>query len=965
MINLTNRTGYSIRMAAGRIEQVLERQEAGAPVGICDKDSTWGHVKFEKACKKSGHKPIFGAELSVALDMDLREKQPMVRAKFIAANQEGLQEIYDAVGLATEKFYYIPRIDYGYLGEMINNKNVHTFLSNPDWSRVAPLIKGKKKRNVYFELSAATSDYHYAQAKLAKLPFVATQDNLYPNAWDKVVWEMIVGKKALETRIAAGHILTQGEWEGCCQRFGSKDLLAGLATSLAIGESSQFSLPRAHIAVPDKPESLEAMCRKAAKSRGVDLSDPVYEERLMYEIGLIDEKDFEDYFYVVGDMVRYAKTVMLVGPARGSSCGSLVCYLLDITDIDPIPYGLLFERFIDINRTDYPDIDIDFAEDRRFMVFDYLANKYGHDNVAKLGTVSLFKPKSAITDVARDLDIPVWEVKELKDSIIERSGGDSRAALCMTDTFAESDVGRKVLAKYPELAICADMEAHPRHTGVHAAGIVICDKPVTNYCSIDERSGAAMIDKYDSEYLDLLKIDALGLRTLTVLQDCLDQLGKDRLWLLNFPRNDQPSFDVLNNQKFSGIFQFEGSALKSLVSQMHIGDLEDIIAITALARPGPLASGGTAEFVKCKTGKAAVKKVHPILDDITKKTFGIVVYQEQVMQVCRGLGKFSWADTSTIRKTMSKTMGKEYFDRFYDKFRTGAMENGLSEELAKQTWDTINTMGSWAFNRSHAVAYGLVSYWCCVLKAHYPIEFALASLRSAKDDDQSVQILRELVHEGYEYKNFDRDVSEVNWISHKGVLVGPLTGIKGIGKISAEQIVSKRNGRSKKPLTATQEKLLSSGITPWDSVFACADNWGHLRTDGLKYGIASKIMDINDISEGYVGSALVIGKLKKKKTRDANELILVEKRGGKRVTGQTTSMSLIVEDDTGEIMISIGRHNFLKLGKPLIDDGKIGDWYLFKGIVKRGFRMIMLERIRKLTDNPAFEIISDDDEESC
>ena len=224
---------------------------------------------------------------------------------------------------------------------------------------------------------------------------------------------------------------------------------------------------------------------------------------LLDEKGLLSHKNFEDYFYVIADMVKYAKQHMLVGPARGSSAGSLVCYLLDITDIDPLQYDLLFERFIDITRADLPDIDIDFPDDRREMVFEYLRNKYGAEKVAHLGTVSRYKAKSAITEVAKELAIPMWEVNDLKGAIIERSSGDARAAMCIMDTFNDLEIGKKVLEKYPQMKVAADMENHARHNGVHAAGIIVTEEPVHNYCSVSQQSGAAQIDKKDAEDLKL------------------------------------------------------------------------------------------------------------------------------------------------------------------------------------------------------------------------------------------------------------------------------------------------------------------------------------------------------------------------------------------------------------------------------------------------------------------------------
>lgn len=960
MTNLTLRTEFSTRFAAGKIADVLDCQEDDSPAGICDKDGTWGHVQWQKACKKRNIRATFGVELSVVGDMELREKQPVSRLKLIAKDHSGLKELYDAMSLATEKFYFHPRIDYGYLGELLKVKGLYCLVSNFDPEKLGSIIT--KRHKPLMELNQSTTMWHMAAASKLSLPVVATQDNYFPRADSRKTYQLIMGSKNVESRPSPMHILTRGEWWAQTLRHGLARQSGALKMADEIGNECAMWLPTGHIVLPEKPDTLEGLCRGAAKRRGIDLSDPVYEERLKYELGLIESKNFEDYFYVVSDMVKYAKTVMLVGPARGSSCGSLVCYLLDITDIDPIPFGLMFERFIDVNREDYPDIDIDFAEDRRTMVFDYMGKKYGYENVARLGTVSQFKPKSAITDAARELEIPVWEVKDLKESIIERSGGDARAALCILDTFAESEVGRKVLEKFPELAACAEMEGHARHTGVHAAGIVLTDKPMTNYCTIDARNGAAQLDKYDSEALSLLKIDALGLRTLTVLQDCLDQVGHSREWLVSYPLDDQAAFAILNDTRFSGIFQFEGASLKILVSHMRIMDIEDVIAATALARPGPLASGGTNEYCRRKSGHTKVEKIHPILDAITEPTFGIVIYQEQVMKVARELGELSWADVSDLRRAMSKSLGKEFFDKFYEKFLIGSRKHGLTDEVSKQIWDTINTMGSWAFNRSHAVAYGLVSYWCCVMKAHHPLEFALACLRSAKDDEQSVYILRDLVKEGFEYKNFDKDKSEVNWTAQDGILVGGLSGIKGIGEKLAQDIVNKRKGINKNPLTKRQKELLETGVTPWDDVFACAGQWGHLKSHGPQYGITSAITDINTINEDQDGVYVVIGKIKQKKTRDANEAILVEKRGGKKVAGQSIFMNLVIEDDTGEILAGVSRQEYLTWGVPLVEDSKLGDWYLWKGKVQKGFRRINVTRWKRLTGNPIYTPIDSDSE---
>jgi DNA-directed DNA polymerase III PolC len=638
---------------------------------------------------------------------------------------------------------------------------------------------------------------------------------------------------------------------------------------------------------------------------------------------------------------------MLVGPARGSSCGSLVCYLIGITGIDPIPYDLLFERFIDINREDYPDIDIDFQDDKREMVFEYMRQKYGHDRVSRLGTISVFKAKSAITDVAKQLRIPTWEVQDLKDSIIERSTGDSRAAFCILDTFEQLDIGRKTLEKYPELRYSADLEGHARHTGVHAAGIVVTAHPITNYCAVNQQTGAVMLDKYDAEKLNLLKIDALGLRTLSVIQDTLDQVGWTRQDLQDYNLKDQKGFDVLNQSKFSGIFQFEGYALQSVTKQMEISTLEDIVSITALARPGPLSSGGATEFLKRRMNLSETTYLHPLAEGITKVTFGVIVYQEQVMQIAREIGGLSWEDVSQLRKAMSKSLGKEFFDKYWEKFKVGAKTNDIEEPQAKVIWDNINTMGSWAFNRSHAVAYGLMSYWCCVMKAHFPLEFAASCLRNAKDDDQSVKILRELVNEGYDYKPYDAKHSKINWSVQEGKLIGGLISIKGVGAKLAESIIRKRESGAK--MTAREERLLAEGTTPWDSVFEARDLWGHVKKNPAKYGIESKLVNLDDIKQDSDGMFVFVAKLTEKNLRDHNEIQNLAKRGGKRMEGQTLFLNITVEDDTSSMICTINKYKYLQYGLPIVEEGKIGEWYLIKGENKRGFRKIHIQRWKKLT----------------
>lgn len=594
-----------------------------------------------------------------------------------------------------------------------------------------------------------------------------------------------------------------------------------------------------------------------------------------------------------------------------------------------------------------PDIDIDFQDDRREMVFDYLKEKYGTDKVARLGTVMRYKAKSAIDDVSRELSIPTWEVKDVKEAMIERSSGDSRAQFCILDTFESLEIGRKTLEKFPELAISAKLEGHARQSGQHAAGVLVTDKPVSHYCSVDRRTGSAMIDKKDAEDLNMLKIDALGLRTLSVIQDCLDQIGWTREKLLAHPMDDEKAFEVLMKGRFSGIFQFEGFALQNICRQMPIREFNDIAAITALARPGPLTSGGASQYVKCHNKEKEIKYIHPLMEEYTADTNGIFLYQEQIMQVARNIGDLSWEDVSSLRKAMSKSLGKEYFDKFKVRFVAGAKRNGVQEKESAEIWDNMCTFGAWGYNKSHAVAYGVISYWCCVLKARFPLEFAAACLRSSKDEEQVKTLIRELSREGYNYKIFDKDISKKNWSVQDGKLIGGLINIKGCGEKMADDIIKRK--ASGVPLTARQQKLIDAPETPYDNIFEAHDLFGDMYENPEKHKITMPLTEIRDISDTRDEEYVVLGKLMTKNLRDLNEAINVQKRGGRILDSYTEMLNFTISDDTGQLRCNIGRYDYPTIGKLIVEEGKIGDWYIFRGNVRKGFMSLNVKKWRKLS----------------
>ncbi len=924
LLGLRVRTEYSFRTAFGYAERVV-KLFGDAPVAITDRSGTWGHVAWAKAAAR----PVFGVELAVVDDLS-NGKSRICWCTFIARNNDGLRELYALVSQASRNFYYVPRLDYSALK---TSKNLAAIVGEyPLWNRVP--------RGAFCVLSPASLADTPERAKKAGIKLLACANPFYPTPDDRPAYEIAVGRGG-ERNPWPMHLISEEEWrliwaehEDAIER--SKELLAGCKAELPVGRMVKFN----------SKKTLRQLCEAAAKGRGIDLRKKVYRERLDRELKLIADKQFEDYFFVISDMLLWAKERMLVGPARGSSCGSLVCYLLSIIEVDPIPYGLLFERFIDVNRKGLPDIDIDFPDDRRDMVFDYLREKYGEERVARLGTVSRYKVKSAIGDTAKALGVPLWETEELKSVIITRSSGDARAAFCILDSFNELEAGKAFLAKYPHMRIAAELEEHAKHSGQHAAGMLVTADPVNHFCSVDTRESVAMVDKEDAKKLNLLKIDCLGLRTLSILQDCLDAVGWTREQLYRYPTNDKAAYKVLNDERYAGIFQFEGYAVQGLAKQLVIKNFTDIAALTALARPGPLVSGGATSYVKRHLGEEEIEVVHPCVEPYVKETYGVVIYQEQVMIIAREIGKLSWDDVSELREAMSHSFGREFFDKFYVNFEKGALENGLDKKEAKELWERINTMGSWAFNKSHAVAYGLVSYWCCVLKAKFPLEFAAATLRNAKDDEQTIHLLREIKAEGYEYRAFDKDLSEERWAVRKGMLIGGLTNVKGIGAVKARSIIQKR--REGKALSPSELALLENGKTPFDDIHETETLWGHIRKEPQKHGIVSPLLTAKEIGDKRDVTFAFIGKLQTKNIRDLNETIFLQKRNGVRLDKKTKYLNLTFQDDTDIINAGISRWDFERIGKDIYENGKIGDWYLMRGKCPPNFRRIQIEKIRKL-----------------
>lgn len=905
--------------------------------GLTDVNGTWGHVKWEKACKKFDIKPIYGVSLTAVSEDDIKVRRCRQAEVFlIALTSSGLSEIYQMVDIAYQQFYYFPRITY----LQINN------ISNSIALIVGPGIdESKLKRHAYKRIAPGDP---LKWQKQCKLDPIACIDNNYINPEDKIVYEPFAEERKLERKTSPQFILNYDQWNYLSFPENKK----AFENMNKIADFSDVKLPIAPKLRYLEKLNLRKICEESAPKRKIDLTNKIYKERFERELALIKEKDYKDYFFIVADLVKYAKSKMVVGPSRGSSAGSLICYLLGITEIDPIPYGLYFERFIDINRHDLPDIDIDFQDNKRDLAIKYLQKKYGIKNIAQIGNVNRLKPKSALTRFAKSFVIPTNEVDKIKEAIPERLEGDSRVSMRIIDTFNNTDVGKDFIKNYPNMKAVEFIEGHTSHTGVHAAGVLICNEPINNFCGInsrDKKTKIAMVNKKDIEQLNLVKIDILGLRTLTIFADICDAIEKPYSWIYTLPIDDKAAYKVFNENRFSNIFQFEGSATNRLARQIKITNIEDISAITALSRPGPLASGSSDEYIQRITGKKEIEYItnHSIIKEITKLTYGVIIYQEQVLKIIKDYGSLSWEDTSILRYALSKSLGVEFFDKYKKKFLKGAIKKGETEDEALKVWEHINTYGAYGFNKAHSVAYSWISYICAYFKAHYPLEFAVACLNNSKDNRAALQLLRDLYEiEGIKYVAFDINKSQTKWSYQDGKLYGGLMTLDGIGPAFSKKIIELRE--SKKPFPKGIQNKINKEDTPFKYLYPTKEQFGDYYKNPTKYNLSRKVSFIKDVKKN--GMYVIIGCLIRKKLTNANDIAMVAKRNGKFLNGPTDYLKIWIEDDTDELNCHINRFIYPKIGKDIAELGKENkDWYIVYGEIKNNFRMLHVKNIQQIT----------------
>lgn len=854
-VSLHHHTTFSYLDGFGTPEQHVQRAaELGMhSLAVTEHGNMSSHPQFERAAIAAGIKPIFGCEFYCGGITEKTKTKRKNHLTVLASDQTGYLNLLRLIERSySEGFYYEPTVSGSVLAEhseglfvlsgclgslfatsIVGGKNI----SEGDASFDRGLDVARKFRRTfgdrYFievqpfpELPKTVAVNQAAEAISRKtgIPLVVTGDVHYmtkdENEMQAILHNIRGGaKQTLEQQEAAWgydiHLCTPEGEKLLYKRLRATGLSKSaareaIANTLEIAAECNVTLPKSpklRFPTPEGVDSVELWrewLREGWKFRGFNRlkgkKRQEYIRRIKHEMKVVEDKEFVDYFLIVSDAVRWAKDHgIVVGPARGSAAGSLACYLLRITEVNPMDFPMLmFERFVDPFRVDEPDIDLDFDDERRSEVRDYLVQKYGAEHVANLGTFTYFKSKGTLDDLARVYRIPQWDVDKIKGLLIQRSGGDLRADATIEDTIEMFDEVREVFDTYPDLYKATDLEGNIKTMGIHAAGLVLSnqDMPIRDLVPIHRRENkktgemveVAAIDKYDAELMGLMKMDFLSVRTMGLLGIALDELGMELDDLYRIPLDDPETIQGFVENDVVGIFQFDGQATKDVAGILRPNSFNDAAHINALSRPGPLHNGATATYINIKQGLEKPPKLHPIYDEITKTTMGQLVYQEQILKVVQQIGGFDWTHVSHIRRLISKKRGEQEFNRQKKMFMDGALENGVKKEVAEKIWRMCITAGAYAFNAAHAVSYGMNAWYTMWLKRHHPQVFFMAALR--KYPAKQKKLLKDAVDHGLKILPPHPRKSSVTWKASgkKGIRAG-FAEIPGIGEKMAAKII--------------------------------------------------------------------------------------------------------------------------------------------------------------------------------
>jgi DNA polymerase-3 subunit alpha len=801
------------------------------------------------ACKDQGIKPILGVEayISPTDRFDRSSKtdksiQAYNHIILLAKNKKGLENINILQELAwNEGFYHKPRIDREILNDYSEgiivlsgclNGLISKAIDKGNMEEAKLLLKGFSKtfgQDFYVEVQSHNPvEINSALLKLADelgIKAVATGDAHFAKEEDRVLEEAML---ILST---SPKMDKDADFDMSRNIKDINDRLNYLYPDRRISfqnynlfiqtrEEIQADFVKAGITRTDIYENTMEIANKVGEydfNQGLDLlpvpktdaderlrelsekglerlqkaSDDIYKARLEEELGVIASKNFASYFLVVADMINWAKdNDIRVGPGRGSAAGSLVCYALGITDVDPIKYDLLFFRFINPERNDFPDIDTDFEDRRRKEVKDYLKKKFKH--VASISTYTYFKDKGVVRDAARVFMVPLQEVNR---------------ALKPVDTFEDfidSPNTKEFRTRYPEVVWLAErLRGRIRSVGVHAAGVVVAKDDIRKYAPVESRedaqdkvSGRIPVVAYDMDTvadIGLIKLDALGLKTLSVMSDTIKSIkgrtGKD-INLSDLPLDDPKVYKMLSDGYTKGVFQAEATPYTNLLIKMGVDKFEDLAASNALVRPGAMNTVG-ASYIKRKHGDEAVQFIHPIMKPFTENTYGVIIYQEQVMQACVHLGGMTWSEADKVRKIIGKKKDAKEFDQFKDRFIDGASKH-ISKKQAESLWHTFEAHAGYSFNRSHAVAYSMLSYYAAWLKTYYPLEFMFSILKNENDKDARTEYLIESKRLGLRVSLPHINESDIYFSLQKDRIVFGLAEVKFISDSIANKIIDQR-----------------------------------------------------------------------------------------------------------------------------------------------------------------------------
>ncbi len=785
-VHLHNHTHYSLLDGLTKIDELINlAKEDGAPaVAITDHGVMYGVVEFYQKCKKAGIKPIIGVEAYLAPasrhDKNTRADGHSFHLLLLAKNNEGYQNLIKLTSIAhLEGFYYKPRIDWELLQQYHEGIIACSACLGGEISQLilAEKFEQAKKRILEYQELFGEGNYYLeimdhpelpgqilVNKKLIEfskelgIPLVATNDIHYLRKEDDEAQDILLCIQNKKKRTDTDRMSMMGGNYSYRLAKEMEEIFAhvpeAIENTLKIAEKCNVEIQLGNIQLPyfEVPEGydgnsyLRFLCEEGIKVRYkkgfAEDQEKAVRERMDYELSVIEKMGWPSYFLIVADFVNWAKNKgIIVGPGRGSAAGSMVCYLIGITNLDPIQYDLLFERFLNPDRISMPDIDMDFADIRRGEVLDYVSEKYGADHVAQIITFGTMASRAAIRDAGRVLGEPYELCNRVSQAIPAKF--DIAGSIKSVPEFKELYEGDLAVKRMVDYA--KRLEGVARHSSTHACGVLITDKPLTEYVPIQYASSSdkSIVSQYSLhpvEDLGLLKMDFLGLKNLTIIESALKIIKNTRGLEINMdeiPLDDVATYELFQRGETTGVFQFESSGMKRYLRDLKPSVFEDIIAMVALYRPGPME--WIPDYINGKHKTKQVVYLHPKLEPILKKTYGVAIYQEQVMQIARDLAGFTMGQADVLRKAMGKKIAALLAEQ-KEKFIEGCVKNGIHLELAEKVFSFIEPFAGYGFNRSHAACYALVGYQTAYLKAHWPVEFMAALLTADQHDTERISI---------------------------------------------------------------------------------------------------------------------------------------------------------------------------------------------------------------------------------